>query len=69
MHHPLVNAEIARLAHADAVRLSRPVEPPPDDGDSRPDDAPWPLERLSTWLLPELPLALWSPDARAGGAD
>jgi hypothetical protein len=56
MHHPLVNAEIARLAHAEALRAV--PAPDPADTDAAAAGDPWPVARLAAWLLPELPTGL-----------
>jgi hypothetical protein len=56
VHHPAMNAEIARLAHADALRA---VPPAPGEPEPEPEHAaPGPISRLATMLLPELPVEL-----------
>ena len=54
--HPLTNAEIARLAHADAIRAARHVPAP--EAEERLEARPVPdsLARLVSRLLPELPI-------------
>ena len=69
MHHPVTNAELARLAHAQALRRVDTAPRPPDEAPQEGNPAPWAIARLAARLLPELPVSLpWpEPPRRTSG--